>query len=286
MRGAGVRSLHVIIIGGLSTSLNAALDATAARLLAVAVDARDTVDPNTLAFLLRHYADTGRDAVRDALGEALAPSFTRADAATTVAERAAWLILFAEVRAISDDDRLTPIASRLAASLRRDWNASADIVTAMTSVDACLRAAAILDAHALVPAAIDELERVVGRAYEPGEGLGGFEDHVCAASTLLTAFDLSGRVPYSMLAEELMQIARRQSGDAIYWRCGAARVLCRLAALHRDDGYRAAAVIAQTADYKADAERLLVAAASDAAVARETEAAAYGLALIALLEAP
>ena len=66
-----------------------------------------------------------------------------------------------------------------------------------------------------MPAAIDELERVVGGSYRPGDGLvrdrdgirvrGSVGDHVRGASALLTAFELTGRLPYAMLAEELMQ---------------------------------------------------------------------------------
>ena len=76
-------------------------------------------------------------------------------------------------------------------------------------------------------------------------------------------------------------------GDAIslsYWLNGAeaagraARVLCRLAALHRDEEYLGAAVIARDADYRGDAGRLL-----DEHAARAVEtpraAALYGLAL-------
>jgi hypothetical protein len=53
--------------------------------------------------------------------------------------------------------------------------------------------------------AIDQLERVVGGSYRPGDGLVGerdgiacaaaLGDHVRAASALLTAFELTGRLP-------------------------------------------------------------------------------------------
>ena len=96
-----------------------------------------------------------------------------------------------------------------------------------------------------------------------------------------------------MLAEELVQAARRR-----YWRedagcfeepeiaprdlfrlnCEASRVLCRLAALHQDPAYRAAAVIRDDATYADDAARILDACAN---VAGElgVDGAVYGLAL-------
>ena len=74
-----------------------------------------------------------------------------------------------------------------------------------------------------------------------------------------------------MLAEELMQFAARTLGDAdaagfldgdtaskpFALNCEAASVLYRLAALHRSDEYREAAVVAPAADYGRDAERIL-----------------------------
>ena len=119
----------------------------------------------------------------------------------------------------------------------------------------------------------------MGAAYEPGEGLsravaGGrarLADHVSAASALLTAYECTGRLPYSMLAEELMQFVARTLGDAgaagfadgetaskpFALNCDAASVLYRLDALHRSAEYREAAVVAPAADYGRDAERIL-----------------------------
>jgi hypothetical protein len=145
--------------------------------------------------------------------------------------------------------------------------------------------------------AIDELERLVCRAYQPGDGIahtihshahtrGNLGDHVRSASALLTAFEISGRLPYSMLAEELMQTTRRdlQGAGEFVARCVGCRVLCRLAALHADAAYRGAAVIAPDVDYRADAERILVELSSHP-LARESGAGEYGLALLAWLEA-
>src|SRR6185503_13251957 len=103
---------------------------------------------------------------------------------------------------------------------------------------------------------IDQLERVVGGAYRPGAGVahtcdgaradGSPIDQVRASTALLTAFECTGRLPYSMLAEELIQHAQRDAWDVgdVVVHCEAARVFCRLAALHDDPEYRGAAVIA------------------------------------------
>jgi uncharacterized protein YyaL (SSP411 family) len=101
---------------------------------------------------------------------------------------------------------------------------------------------------------------------------GGLAAYVTLSFALLTAYDVSGRLPYSMLAEELVQFARRTLWDdaaacftdtqldaveSCFLNCDAARVLCGLAALHADDGYRAAAVIKPEAAYLDDAARIL-----------------------------
>jgi uncharacterized protein YyaL (SSP411 family) len=146
---------------------------------------------------------------------------------------------------------------------------------------------------------------MIGRIYRPGEPLARslqnpdepdaeLSDHVETASALLTAHAITGRLPYSMLAEELIQIARRTWWDADRgaWKsevgslkseecatcCEAARVLCRLAMLHEDEDYRAAAVTATDADYLGDAERTLTSLSSSY---REhgIAAAIYGVAL-------
>lgn len=259
-------------------------------------DAPAASDPAALTFLLRRYLASDRWDLRDALGEALAPALARAEAETRTLERAAWLTLFAEASAISEDDRLPAAAAALIADLRSAWPSTDVVEHGMASVDACLHAADLVDPQELVPAAIDELERLVGNAYRPGDGIahtihshaharGNLGDHVRSASALLTAFEISGRLPYSMLAEELTQTARRDlhgAGEFVA-RCAGCRVLCRLAALHADEAYRGAAVIAPDADYRADAERILAELSSDP-LARESGAGDYGLALLAVLE--
>ena len=254
----------------------------------------ELLDPAALTLLVRQYAATGRADLGEVIGCALAESFTTAAAEPTVAVRAAWLILFAEAQRVSDDERLQGATLDLIAGFRRGWPSSTIVADALLSVDACLRAAGVADVHGLVAAAIDELEHVVGLAYRPGEGVahavggsarvpGSPADQVRAASTLLTAFDATGRLPYSMLAEELIQGLPRgwSSGSDLALVCESARVLCRLSALHGDAGYLAAAVVAADANYRRDAERLLSDLESEA-VARGAGAAPYGLALLEL----
>ncbi len=263
----------------------------------------EAVDAAALTFLLRRYGATDRMDLRGALEPALAAGLERQALAITVRERAAWLALFAEAIGLSADARLLDAATRLIAALQREWGAPSSVEGSAVSVDAALRACGVLDLPAIAPPAVDELERVVAASYRPGEGLlephdagaagGQLANYIFLASALLTAYEISGRLPYSMLAEELVQAARRR-----YWRdsagcfetagvthrdlfrlnCEGARLLCRLAALHRDPDYRAAAVIRDEAAYADDAARILEAYAEDVA-ALGAAAAVYGLAL-------
>ncbi len=105
------------------------------------------------------------------------------------------------------------------------------------------------------------------------------------ALALLTAFDLSGRLPYAMLAEELVQLLRRHAlDDAGCFRADAranaraVQVCCRLAALHRDRDYTARAVVAPQARYDELGRTLLAALDSDASA--RADAAEYGIALL------
>jgi hypothetical protein len=272
----------------------AELDLLAARLVdAVARD--EPLGAPALTFLLRHYLATGREGLGDAVGVALAGALPRGAAEQDVTARADWLTLFAEATALSDDERLLAAAAGLLGGLREEWPSAMQVAEAAASVDACLRAAdvaGLVDPRELVPAAIDQLERIVGGAYRPGGGMaatihggahvrGNAADQVRSASALLTAFERSARLPYSMLAEELIQPTRREAaagGDAIV-ACETARVLCRLAALHADEQYRGAAVVAPDADYGADADRMLSAHAASAPAGSLGAAAAYGLAV-------
>ena len=271
----------------------AELDLLAARLVDAA--ARDEpLGATALTFLLRHYLATGREGLGDAVGIALAGALASGAVEHDVTARAEWLTLFAEATALSDDERLLAAAGALLGGLREEWPSAMHVAEAAASVDACLRAAdvaGLVDPQDLVPAAIDQLERIVGGAYQPGGGMaatihggahvrGGAADQVRSASALLTAFERSARLPYSMLAEELIQPARREAGAGdVVIGCETARVLCRLAALHADEQYRGAAVVAPDADYEADADRILSAHAAGALAGNLGAAAAYGLAV-------
>ena len=282
--------------------------------------------PAAVTLLLHQYVATGRTDVRDALGPALAQAIDRCEHGEAEAlkgpaalhddrrdQRADWLMVFVDAAAIADDDRVGAAASSLLDALRSAWPSSGRVDLAMRSVDACLRAAHH-DGNAMrIGAAIDELERIVSNVYEPGEGFtalvqphaheaGDLRDHLAAASALLTAYQVTARLPYSMLAEELMQFARRswwdehcgafvrgrpanQEADRFVGNAEAARVLCRLAVLHQDSEYRALAVIAHASDYDADARRTLEWLAALWSDRPLDAAASYGLAVAEWLAA-
>jgi hypothetical protein len=194
--------------------------------------ARDpaTLSPRAVHFLLREYLADGADAVRVAVEHGLTRALTLASSDPDIPDRIAWLRLLADALVMSDDERVHEVLDRA------------------------------------LPPAIDALESLIRAAYEPGEGL---VDRTCAehlqfGAALLTAFDLSGRLPYGMLAEELLQHARQRwwhRSDARFetdlpGNCTALHVLCRLAALHSDTEYRSAAIVAPASTYPADARRL------------------------------
>jgi uncharacterized protein YyaL (SSP411 family) len=269
-----------------------------------AVERGETVDPTALTFLLRRYLETDRDDVRLALEPGLASALQCQAAAETTDQRAAWLTLFSQAATVSDDQRIAAAGAELIERLRREWGGVTEVDAGAASVDACLAACHLLDPRSIVPDAIDELERIVAAAYRPGEGLAGpahgpagargrLADHVRTSSALLTAYELTGRLPYPMLAEELMQFARhtRWDGEAgafcdssqdsqrsFVTNCDAARVLIRLSALHDRSDYRAAAVLASDADYRDDVTRILT-AQGETYRERGVISASYGLAL-------
>jgi len=185
--------------------------------------------PDTVLFLLRLYA-SGDVSVRDSVEQGLTQGLSLAGPVSEPCSRMHWLRLLADAATLSDDDRL--------------------------------RSAVTGD----LPDAVDALESLVRRSYEPGDGLVGLDAaaHLHCASALLAAFDLSGRLPYAMLAEELLRHARRHGFHAdsglfdvdFGANCVALRVLCRVAALHADADYVAAAVIAPGSHDEADARQL------------------------------
>src|SRR5205085_8899158 len=122
------------------------------------------------------YVDSGRSEVRDASEQALTEGLAICQSLADPVERTDWLGVFADASAICEDERLPEIVQQRLADT------------------------------------IDELEQFVRARYEPGEGLDGTTllDHLRCSAALLTAFELTGRLPYSMLAEELVRGARRR----------------------------------------------------------------------------
>lgn len=220
--------------------------------LIAAVAAGET-PPAALTFLLRRYTASGRTDLRNAIEAGLTRGLDALPGERDPRCRCQWLGVFAEAAAVSDDERLVEsIQSNLSST-------------------------------------IDDLEQLARGAYEPGEGMLGraASDQLQSAAAFLTAFELTARLPYSMLAEELLQVVRRLEWDddrgALRGDFGvnavAVQVLCRLAALHRDADYTASAVIAEHPTYARDAQRILETLAP-LARAHPAEAAEYGLALL------
>jgi hypothetical protein len=268
------------------------------------------VTPAAVAFLVRRHHDTDRADVGEALGVALTHLLEQCPTASSVDARADWLAALVGAAPITDDERLLLAAADLASALEHEWGHAVEVETLMRSIDACLIAIHVFEPRTLVQRALDELERVVGAAYRPSEGMadltaglparGRLADQVRSASALLTAYSLTGRLPYSMLAEELAQFSLRTLWDAgrggfyediarlakpFALNCEAARVLCRLAALHLDDDYRHVGIIAPDANYARVAGEIL-----DSQTARLDEPgcdpAMFGLALDEWLHLP
>jgi hypothetical protein len=268
---------------------------------AVAAVARGELpSPAALAVLVRQYASTGRSEIRDALEPALAHALERAGDPGEAGRRSEWLALFLEAAACSEDERLQSAAASLAAGLEGEWPSRGTVDEAMRAVAGCFDAAILLGpprGDEAIARGVEELERVVSVAYQPGSGVGRttsasprtageLVDQLAAIAALLTAFEITGRLPYSMLAEELMQFTRRTWWDeargafrgSFVENCDAARVLCRLAALHDDADYVAAAVVAEDTTYAADAARVLASLAPEHRTP-EADAARYAIAL-------
>ena len=215
--------------------------------------ARGETSASSTLFLLRRYVALGRPDVLAAVEAGLSHGLETFAGERDPRQRCEWLGLFADAVVFSDDPRL---------------------------LDALQGAFA---------GTIDDLEQMVRALYEPGEGMRGAtpRDQCRSASALLTAFEMTGRLPYSMLAEELLQVLRRDTWDDARGcfraefgiNCDAVRVLSRFASLHRDADYTAAAIVASHATYDRDAERTLE---SLAPIYRdhESSAAVYGLALL------
>ena len=241
-----------------------------AALAAIACD--EPVNARALQLLLRRY-ESGAFAdphAHEIIGQALAAALESHTTDQSVLGRAAWTELFVEATALSDDDRLIEAVGALIPELR-GASTRASFPERCAAIGACLRAAGLEAFTSIAADMVDELERAVGRAYEPGEHIGSFADQVRAASSLLTGYGLTGRLPYSMLAEELMQMPLESESADLDTVCEGARVLCRLAALRDDVDYRSAAVVAPRAEYRAAASTLL-----DARVGEALRAGAAG----------
>jgi hypothetical protein len=228
----------------------------------------DGLSPSALLFLVRRYLAASEPDVSGVLGYALAAALAQPFDESTTPERAAWLRAFVEAIDVSEDPRLAETARNLIAALAAEWPSLTRIGDAAPSIEAGLAASSLVDPRELVPRAIDELERIVGAVYHPGQRVGDVADHVCLASALLTAYEATGRLPYSMLAEELMQahqvlLRPCSAGTEVDLQenfnvsCDAVRVWSRLAALHDDEAYRSSAVIKADAAYRAEALRML-----------------------------
>ncbi len=209
--------------------------------------------PAAVAFLLHRYIETGQPeigaAVELALGVALSSGLTVLSDGRNPVLACAWLGVLADAVTVSDDERL-PVAVQTA-----------------------------------LPTVIEALETFVRSSYEPGEGLVDrpIGDQLRTAVALVTAFELTGRLPYSMLAEELLQVVQRvaplDAGSDFGAGCLAVQLWCRLAALHRDPEYAASAVVAPNAAYDADAARAVRVLASSYRAHPES-AAEFGVALV------
>jgi uncharacterized protein YyaL (SSP411 family) len=159
-------------------------------------------------------------------------------------DNAALLRLFAEAAAVLHDDRWREVADRTArflvetlarpeggfsaseypdcaAGRRRTVDPAICADANAQAIVACLRAADVLDDRALAQHAIDALERVMLLTYHPGTGVthgwvdgaalsgGLLVDQVRMADALIWAHQATDRLPYSMLAAELMRFAIR-----------------------------------------------------------------------------
>jgi hypothetical protein len=249
-------------------------------------DARgEPLGPAGLTFLMRRYAAAGGDHVRAALERGLTQALERVASGDSPP---AWIHVLCEAAAITDNERIVDAVADASQGLRRKWPCRDLLLDATRSVDACLASAILLADRGVIGQTIDELERIVSLVYRPGERLplslrtpddsdGGIEEHVATASMLLAAYDLTARLPYSMLAEELVQPLRfdNETGG-VPVRCSLARVLGGLARLHDDDEYVRAAVVARASDYRAEARTILESVARRVETNRE-DAALFGL---------
>ncbi len=213
--------------------------------------------PAGALLLLRRYLRSGDAVFRDAVSCALAQGVEAS------AFEPLWIEPLAEAAAFADDDRVLEAVDRTAAALLAPQQHALPVADAMRRIDAGFRATALVPNQGLLESAVDQLEAIVGRSYEPGAGVGASSraGEIWTATALLSGYAVTGRLPYAMLAEELVRFAQSAESNTttpeLSDAAAFARVLLGLAALHRDPDYRHAAVIAPDADYDAAAGRLL-----------------------------
>lgn len=205
----------------------AAIDRARNLLLA---SAPDEFTPHALRFLLQQCTELTDPALRTAVEQGLTLALQAVHADPDPWRRIAWVRLLAEAVVFSDDDRLGA------------------------------------DAEDALAGAVDLLETRIRHRYEPGDGLTGAtcREELRASCALLDAFELTGRLPYAMLAEELFRHARSRwwaEPSALFdadlrATCAGLQVAAQLAALHADADYTAAAVAAPGLDMRADARRM------------------------------
>jgi hypothetical protein len=247
----------------------------------------DAPRPAALLFLLRRYLAADSAPVAECLGQGLGVALALNRDSLQTIERADWLMLFVEAARASEDHRIPATVTALADALSSEGASDDNVEMGGASIDACLRASECATTPTLVQRSIDELERVVAIAYQPGLASGGVPQTVRLASALLTAFAVTARLPYAMLAEELVQAMQRHNWDlaarlfasTLSLNCEAVRVLNRLDELHRNAEYRAAAVLAPGADYHRDADVILEALEAQM-TCHGFPSAPYGLALL------
>jgi len=101
----------------------------------------DAPTPAALRLLLRAYAATGREDIRDILEPMLAQALEIAPDSSSAAP---WLVLLSEAADASDDARLRDAAANLATKVRMNWVVTQPIGVRAESVDAYLRALPLL----------------------------------------------------------------------------------------------------------------------------------------------
>jgi len=254
--------------------------------LVAALDAGAPLTAPALRFLARRLRDTAADSIASALGLPLAAILSSRLEDEPLEARARWLTALADAALLSSDARIRDVGGRLAAGLQAACTGERRVRAASVAIAALIEAGEVAGVPSVL-AAVDALERVVGAAYRPGDGMsamldeprdcaGAAGDQTASAAALLAAHAATGRLPYAMLADELMQVAFRRTWDD-ETTATAVHVCCGLARLHRVHDFRASAVISDL-DYEAKADDLI------AAMSAESDAATYGLALAERLD--